>query len=102
MEKGGTKILIFVLVILILVAGGVLGYKIVKDKKENTQTEEQTSEADTVLVTPVQKKEIQIYKGNDRPIAVMYDNHNQAWPQAGLNNAYLVYEIIVEVQDIIL
>ena len=35
-------------------------------------------------------------KGTDRPIAVMIDNHNQAWPQAGLNKAYLVYEAIVE------
>ena len=26
----------------------------------------------------------------------MIDNHNQAWPQAGLNKAYLVYEAIVE------
>jgi hypothetical protein len=26
----------------------------------------------------------------------MIDNHNLAWPQAGLNKAYLVYEIIVE------
>ena len=26
----------------------------------------------------------------------MIDNHNQAWPQAGLNQAYLVYEAIVE------
>ena len=32
----------------------------------------------------------------DRPIAVMIDNHNGAWPQAGLNQAYMVYEIIVE------
>ena len=26
----------------------------------------------------------------------MIDNHNGAWPQAGLNQAYMVYEIIVE------
>ena len=43
-----------------------------------------------------EKKEVQIYKGNDRPIAVMIDNHNQAWPQAGLNQAYIVYEAIAE------
>ena len=41
-------------------------------------------------------KEVQIFKGNDRPIAVMIDNHNGAWPQAGLQQAYMVYEIIVE------
>ncbi len=95
MEKGSTKLLIFILVILILIAGGVLGYKIVKDKEEKPIDTE--AEKTTVLVTPVvEEKEVQIYKGNDRPIAVMYDNHNQAWPQSGLNKAYLVYEIIVE------
>ncbi len=26
----------------------------------------------------------------------MIDNHNLAWPQAGLNDAYMVYEIVVE------
>lgn len=37
-----------------------------------------------------------VFYGNDRPIAVMIDNHKGAWPQAGLNSAYSVYEIIVE------
>ena len=41
-------------------------------------------------------KQVQIFNGNDRPIAVMIDNHSGAWPQAGLNQAYMVYEIIVE------
>ncbi len=31
-----------------------------------------------------------------RPVGVMIDNHSDAWPHAGLNDAYLVYEIIVE------
>ena len=26
----------------------------------------------------------------------MIDNHSGAWPQANLNKAYLVYEIVVE------
>lgn len=39
---------------------------------------------------------VQIFKGNDRPIAVMIDNNKDAMPQAGLNDAYMVYEIIVE------
>ena len=37
MEKGGIKILIAILVILIIVAGGVLAYKITQDKN-NTET----------------------------------------------------------------
>ena len=39
---------------------------------------------------------VQIYKGDQRPIAVMIDNNIDALPQAGLNDAYMVYEIIVE------
>ena len=39
---------------------------------------------------------IKIYSGNERPIAVMIDNHKGAWPQAGLQKAYAIYEIIVE------
>lgn len=89
--KKGTKVLISVLIILIIVAGGVLAYKIYQDSKpkEEPQIAEEPKEI-------VEEKEIQIYKGTDRPIAVMIDNHNGAWPQAGLNNAYMVYEIIVE------
>ncbi|MBE7037689.1 MAG: DUF3048 domain-containing protein [Ruminococcaceae bacterium] len=34
---------------------------------------------------------------NERPIAVMIDNDNSsAWPQAGLDKAYKVYEVMVE------
>ena len=90
MEKGRTKLLIVILVLVIIVAGGILSYKIIKDKNnkqvvaENTETESS------------QEEKVQIFSGNDRPIAVMVDNHSDAWPQAGLQDAYMVYEIIVE------
>ena len=42
------------------------------------------------------KPEIEIFKGNDRPIAFMIDNNKNAQPQASLNSTYMVYEIIVE------
>ncbi len=92
MEKGGVKILIAILVVLVIAAGGVLAYKITKDKEEA----EPVANENNVLTAEVDKKEVQIFKGNDRPIAVMIDNHQDAWPQAGLQNAYMVYEIIVE------
>ena len=95
MEGKGTKILIAIFIILILVAGGIMAYKILKDKQNTTQ-EVSENQNEEILTAEVGKKEIQIFKGNDRPIAVMIDNHNQAWPQAGLNQAYLVYEAIVE------
>ena len=91
-------ILIIILVILILAAGGVLAYKYIKQKNEvnNEQeipTEAQAENEEELVVT---QKPIQIFNGTDRPIAVMIDNHSGAWPQINLNQAYMVYEIIVE------
>ena len=95
MGNKGTKVLIIVLILLILVAGGMMAYKIIKSKENKTQ-EVSENQNEEVLTAEVEEKEVQIFKGEDRPIAVMIDNHNLAWPQAGLNQAYLVYEAIVE------
>ncbi len=91
MEKGGIKALIIILVILIIAAGGTLAYKISKDKEANNNETEISKVEETK-----KEKDVQIFKGNERPIAVMIDNHSEAWPQAGLNKAYMVYEIVVE------
>ena len=91
-QKGGVKALIVILVILIIAAGAVLAYKIIQDK----DNQEVVSEENNVLTATIEEKEVQIFNGNDRPIAVMIDNHDDAWPQAGLQRAYMVYEIIVE------
>ena len=98
------KFLVVILIIGILALGGILGYKIYKDKMELSKIEERTpdvnpnetiDEADKKEKKDVEKK-INIFKGEGRPIAVMIDNHSGAWPQAGLQQAYMVYEIIVE------
>lgn len=96
MGKHGVRTLIIILVILILATGGILAYKITRDKKNVTQEVSEGQSEDNVLTAGISEKKIKIFNGEDRPIAVMIDNHNQAWPQAGLNKAYLVYEIIVE------
>ncbi len=91
-KKNGTKILIIALIIFILGAGGVLGYTIIKDRNK----QEVAVEEPIVEETVPEEKQVQIFKGNDRPIAVMIDNHSDAWPQAGLQKAYMIYEIVVE------
>ena len=99
MEKGNAKTAIIILVILIILAGGFLGYKIVENKNKNVETANEQNEENNVIITGISKKEekqVQIYNGKDRPIAVMIDNHNQAWPQVGLQKAYMVYEAIAE------
>lgn len=95
MIKGETKLLISILVILIIVAGVILGYKIIKDR-EKEQEVSGTEENPVIQQEVEEEKTVQIFKGTDRPIAVMIDNHKSAWPQAGLQQAYMVYEIIVE------
>ena len=90
-KKSGTKVLIAILIIIIIATGGVLAYQIIKDKNNNQETA-----VEEPLTAVIEEKEVQIFKGNDRPIAVMIDNHSDAWPQAGLQKAYMVYEMIVE------
>ena len=91
-------ILISVLIILILTAGGILAYKFIiqKHPEKTGETLETGTEAEQEDIITVPQKQIQIYSGTDRPIAVMIDNHSGAWPQANLNKAYVVYEIVVE------
>ncbi len=97
MKNNGTKVLIVILIILILAAGGLMAYKIIKDKENKEEINElEENQNENIITAPVEEKKVQIFNGNDRPIAVMIDNHNLAWPQGGLNKAYLVYEIIVE------
>lgn len=96
MSGKGTKILIFLLVIIIIGAGVILGAKIIKDKENVGTYSENENNVITVELDNKEEKEIQIFHGKDRPIAVMIDNHDQAWPQAGLNKAYMTYEIIAE------
>ena len=91
-SKGIGKILIILLVLIIIGAGGFLGYKILKDR----ETAEPVAKEEEVIVAPVEEKKVQIFSGTDRPFAVMIDNHSDAWPQVGLQKAYMIYEIIVE------
>ena len=101
MNNKGTTLFIIILSILVVVAGGVLIYKIINHEEEtkeviingeNDKNDDNNDEKELI----VEEKQPKIFSGTDRPIAVMIDNHSGAWPQANLNKAYLVYEIIVE------
>ncbi len=101
MKNKGIVFLIVILVIVILAAGGLLAFKYITTMQEKTNdgeeyTIDETTEKNEEEKILVQKKTVQTYTGTDRPIAVMIDNHSGAWPQANLNKAYIVYEIIVE------
>lgn len=98
MKNKVTTILIIIFAILVIVAGGILIYMVINQGQETENVAnnggDTNNQQEEELI--VQQKEAKIFAGQDRPIAVMIDNHPSAWPQANLNKAYLVYEIIVE------
>lgn len=96
-KKSKKKIIIIAIaIILVLGIGAALGYFFLFPKPNNNEQGEETNQDNDTLNVAIEEKKVQIFNGNDRPIAVMIDNHSDAWPQAGLNKAYMVYEIIVE------
>ena len=94
------KVFLMIILIAIIVAAAVLYIKYIEDttNKEvaNNNAYELNTLENNIAQEPVIEKEVQIYKGTDRPIAVMIDNHDDARPQVAINDAYVVYEIIVE------
>lgn len=88
-KKSGVKLLIIILAILIIVAGVLLALKVFnKGQTEETANEQLPEEGPQVQIVNVNSK--------TRPYAVMINNNHAAWPQCGLQDAYLVYEIIAE------
>ena len=91
---------IIILFSLVLVVG--IGFFITSSMKEDTnpkkeednKTENKVPEKEEV--TPEKKLSIINEDSTTRPIGVMIDNVKGAWPQAGINDAYLTYEITVE------
>ncbi len=61
----------------------------VKKEKEKEKVEEKKEE-------PKPKLKIIDLESKTRPIGVMIDNVSGAWPQAGLEEAYIIYDITVE------
>lgn len=96
MKNKGIIALVVILVILVILAIVLFAMKVVGEKSNNEESTNEIISLGTDVAKKEEEKKVQIYSGNDRPIAVMIDNHKSAWPQAGLNDAYLVYEIIVE------
>ena len=60
MEKGNAKTAIIILVILIILAGGFLGYKIVENKNKNVETANEQNEENNVIITGISKKEAKL------------------------------------------
>lgn len=101
-KKSGTgkKILIILILIVLIILGAFVYIKYIEGNSLQDAANKNTyglNQIASVEQEPVKvQKTVQIYKGTDRPIAVMIDNHDDARPQVSINKAYVVYEIIVE------
>ena len=88
-----SSLIITILIVAILAVGGVVAYKALSSPKNDTEEKEEKNEE------PVkEEKKVQIIDvdSKTRPYAVMINCHNEALPQSGLQDAYMVYEIMVE------
>ena len=93
-NNGSSKTIIIILIIGVLALGGMILAKYMNSEKEvqtdNNQTVEQKQEE------VIKKLQIVDEDSKSRPYAVMINNNHAAWPQCGVQDAYLVYEIIAE------
>ena len=84
-RKKSKKRIWLILILLVLIGfGGFYLFNNLDEVKEKV-TEE-----------PIKKLKIVDEDSKTRPIAVMINNNHVAWPHAGLNDAYLAYEILAE------
>ena len=91
-----TNILIIVICILLLAAGGIFGYKVYMDSKQDKEVVGNNVKQETQEIPVVKKLKIVDEDSLSRPYAVMINNNHEAWPQCGVQDAYIVYEIISE------
>ncbi len=89
------KIIILVVVVLLTVIG-VLAFVLLTQDKNSAKTKEPEKKKKEITK---EEKQVQIVdlSSNSRPYAVMINNNKAVWGyQAGLQDAYITYEMIVE------
>ena len=98
MKNIGIKFLVAILIILIIAFGALLAVKFIKENQDKENIEVGNENVENVEPTVVEIKKLQIVDedSKSRPYAVMINNNHAAWPQCGIGDAYLVYEIIAE------
>ncbi len=84
-KKGKRKFLKFIILLLIVLGAG--GYYLYTHPELLEGLQEETEEKKLQIVDPDSKT---------RPVAVMINNNHEAWPHAGLQDAYIIYEILAE------
>lgn len=92
-KNNSGKALIIILIIVILVAAAILVIKYLKGQDYVATTEGQAEEKKEVVI---KKLQIVDEQSKTRPFAVMINNNHAAWPVCGVQDAYIVYEIVAE------
>lgn len=91
-NANGVKILIIILVLLLIVAGVLFALKALKkgqvEQVNNREVQQEEKEQPKLKIVNQNSK--------SRPYAVMINNNHAAWPQCGIGDAYIVYEIVAE------
>ena len=85
-KKKGTGL--FVLLFMVLIGFGVYYFAMNNMDIKNV--------SDIIKKQEIKKLKIVDQSSKSRPIAVMINNNHAAWPHAGLQDAYITYEIIAE------
>lgn len=93
LTKKAKILIVFILLIII----GVLAFVLYTQSKSNTKTKENRKEEKEEVTEEEKQVQIVDLSSNSRPYAVMINNNKAVWGyQAGLQDAYITYEIIVE------
>lgn len=83
---------IFITILFIGLA--IFGVSVLTSENKASEPKEEENKPEPI----VEEKKLKIIDEDSktRPIAIMINNHHSAWPQSGLQDAYLVYEIVAE------
>lgn len=98
-DKKAVIFIVILLVISLILLSTIYYTKYILPK--NVQNENNTDQNSNENTTNTEskndvQKQVKIFKGSDRVVAVMIDNEKLAWPHSGLNDAYMIYEILIE------
>ena len=90
---------IAIVLVIVVIFAIMVGIKYYNSKMNATAVEDSnyldsSNDENNLIEEPTSA--IKIFNGKYRPIAFMIDNNINAWPQASINSAYIVYEMIVE------
>jgi len=92
------KKIITLILMSLVVLSSILGYMYYNNYLKSQKIDDEIQDQEPIKTEEIVEKvkELEIYTGFDRPIAIMIDNEEPAWPHSGLQDSYMIYEMIIE------